>query len=275
MSLLGHLGPGLFIMCFYFPVFLMGIKFRWMVQGKHFAYTRLAIVLLFAPLAVLVEIIQAQHITMVNMHHLSMYFVLLLGIPLSYYSDIKESLPREMSIVYEGGLIFCIGYIFNAHNHHGSTLYTDMHKFMFPGFAFASFLFFITYFVSLDQSTLAQRKASSILALFCSIIVFLMGAWFFDIGVAFHWYGNCGTQGCKSDIDDEMQVMEAHAKIPFFVVQLFLITLGIYFSIWIFLKKMGWIQEDAELVGPFAPAESHTRYGRLSQNEHFGSIEMP
>jgi len=80
-----------------------------------------------------------------------------------------------------------------------------------------------------------------------------------------HNMGHMHMNSSSSELT--MEQMEANAKIPFFIVQHFLFSIGILFPIWIFLKNNELLQEEEDLVSSFSSVRSQMKYSTIPQND--------
>ena len=192
--LLGHLGPGTYIILCGVLFYLYGFRAKFMDQAT-LGRSLFGITLVFGVTALVAESSFTWPPQMANLHHLSLYFLLLVAAFLHYFCRVKQILPMELTIAYECLLFPAAGFIFTSHNH-GNAMFNGFHQVMFPGLVFAGLLHYAC-------ETAPNATTVHILR---GMWFGVLGTWFSHIGVGYFLYGDSGTLGKPED-----EMISAHA----------------------------------------------------------------
>jgi hypothetical protein len=173
--------------------FLEGCGARFM-RKKDKARVMFYVTLVFDVLAVSVELFQSTHFRMANLHHLTLYALVMLDALLILFTDLTARLPEAFKAAYEVFLFPVAGFMFISHVD-GNALYQGFHQVMFPGLCVAGVMHYIC----------ESRKADPIIMLGRGLWLSVLGSWFTNIGVGFFWDGTSGMLGnAKMEMDPGM-----------------------------------------------------------------------
>lgn len=189
--LVGHLGPGSYITIVGLLYYLFGVRATFLGKGR-LEYAIFGVTAVFGPLAFLVETAFTWPPKMANLHHYSLYLLLMVASILYYFCRIKQLYPAQLSIAYECLMLPVAGFIFTSHNH-GNALYVGFHQIMFPGLILGGLMHYMC----------ETQKNVSTLEVLRGLWISAMGTWFSHIGVGFYLYGDGGTLGSHMDEMDD------------------------------------------------------------------------
>jgi hypothetical protein len=185
--LLGHLGPGAYITTAGLLFFLHGLRASFL-RRRRLEQALFAASAVFGPLGFLTETAFTWPPQMANLHHYSLYLLVMVAALLYHFCRIKQLYPRELSVAYECLMLPVAGFIFLSHNH-GNALYVGFHQVMFPGLIVSG----IMHYVCETQKNAAAMKVLRGLG------ISTLGTWFAHVGVGFFLYGDSGTLGSSMD----------------------------------------------------------------------------
>jgi hypothetical protein len=199
MSLVGHVGPGVFLFVWGLVVLLRGgCRWQWMTRGERDALVKALIIAIFLPPAILIE----SYVQLSNRHtsymhfsepskqHLLIYFMLSLS-GLLAMMQLRRTIPKELSYAYDSLLLGFIALIFGSHNM-GNPMFVGYHQYM----GRLCYVSSIVYFAAVGL-TKYGTSGNRTLYYASSLLFMTSGTWFADIGFSYYLYGHNkgGTKG--------------------------------------------------------------------------------
>lgn len=198
MTLIGHLGPGSFLLFWGLAITAEAARWRLIVKDKRRKpLAKFVIGVLFVVPATILEIKgRAGGVTgMTNLHHFTLYGLVATNSILNLISILPGHwLPLSLVGVWESLMLGCFGLLFQAHNH-GNATFVYFHRFMglmLCGAAISSFIL-ASYPASAKHSIEVAKYTTGLL-------IQISGQWFASIGFGFYWYSESdGLLGSKKD----------------------------------------------------------------------------
>eukprot|EP00611_Tribonema_gayanum_P023443 TRINITY_DN4931_c0_g1_i2.p1 TRINITY_DN4931_c0_g1~~TRINITY_DN4931_c0_g1_i2.p1 ORF type:complete len:246 (-),score=61.40 TRINITY_DN4931_c0_g1_i2:445-1182(-) len=204
MTLIGHIGPGLFLATWGLFIHAQACRCRLLMAPRTVYMIKFYGAMAFVVPAATIELAQnfgATH--MPNLHHFTLYAIGMFDGLLNLAMAKGFPVPVPLGGVYEAAMLGCFGILFQAHNT-GAAMFVGFHKFMTPLLwigALLVFLLAMSYAAHAESRAGTRYIPNQAVQFMLALAMLVSGQWFMNIGFGYYLYGNKGgLYGTKSGL---------------------------------------------------------------------------